>query len=1040
MKMLLRLILGTAILVPAANCVSGQDPADVDKTVRGVIEALKTGDPLPRLGPEAVDAAPALIEALSEQSEQPRPRSYDALLKIGRPAIPHLIDALQHDNDVVRVMATELLINIDLNTRDSSGKVTFARPGPGIARAVPYFIRNLEDQHRDVRRAAAFALRMIGPPAKAATTALIGSLEDDDENVRREAVFALGEIGPPAKAATTALIRSLKDEHGTARCEASSALVRIRADVVITVPALVSVLKDTDQSVVEAAARALRDMGPGPDPKSAVSALGEVIRSRDAPASGAAADALATIARSVQKSMGHLSTSDLRELLNRFESNEEVLQRTLHARSFESYQLSCAALRAELHSRFWFQLDKRLAAAVGYFNDNKWPWAIVAYLVALPLCWTLILIVGPLWIVEVHQALDIHITPKVKAGNFELSLGLPLRILILLQPFVYRGRVLDAWVKKHLRTAKDNFRRISTVEERATHVPLPVRVDARIFTDFCAHTLRPAFRAKRCCLLIHGQGGVGKTSLACQVAQWARHAEKAKRITPHAMLPVLIEEELGDVGLIEVARGKLQALVGETNPIEPQFFDQLLRKKRVLVIVDGFSEMSEDTREKVRPETADFPVAALVVTSRIDEKQLGPATTLEPILLKGNRVSSFIEAYLTHQNKGDVFSDDEEYFDGCRRLTRMVGDREITVLLAKMYVDQLVTWKEEGPSEDLPDNIPELMRRYVRELHPKGTDLDTIHIVQQDAIEVAWQCVKDTFYPAAADREGILKELGGPDADSRLKYLEETLRILRREVGSRDQVTFVLDPLAEYLAGLRVVKGRKGDTRHWKSFLARADEKPLEKITGFLLAVRDCCLSTEVNIPDSVPHELARRGGLDLVLLERNRRVQRIRRLIRDLKLPDARDREHAAKALWEIGPAAEAALPALIEALRDENWPVGPVGVYVANALGMIGPAAKAAVPALVQALEEGNENLRHSAALALGRIALGAEVAVPALIKRLKDESIRVRATSSAALAYFGPEAQAAIPALTEASKDENDVVSSAAYMALELIGYKT
>lgn len=52
-----------------------------------------------------------------------------------------------------------------------------------------------------------------------------------------------------------------------------------------------------------------------------------------------------------------------------------------------------------------------------------------------------------------------------------------------------------------------------------------------------------------------------------------------------------------------------------------------------------------------------------------------------------------------------------------------------------------------------------------------------------------------------------------------------------------------MDPLNEYLAGLRLVDEGSQDKHFWHSFLNEADKKEgaLNSIRGFLLAVSDCC-------------------------------------------------------------------------------------------------------------------------------------------------------------------------------------------------------
>ena len=72
---------------------------------------------------------------------------------------------------------------------------------------------------------------------------------------------------------------------------------------------------------------------------------------------------------------------------------------------------------------------------------------------------------------------------------------------------------------------------------------------------------------------------------------------------------------------------------------------------------------------------------------------------------------------------------------------------------------------------------------------------------------------------------------------------------------------------------------------------------------------------------------------------------------IADLKAAAPVIRNGAAYEIAGMGPAAAAAVPALIEALDD---PVAVVRFPVTVALGEIGPAAAAAVPRLKQMMEE--------------------------------------------------------------------------------------
>lgn len=73
-----------------------------------------------------------------------------------------------------------------------------------------------------------------------------------------------------------------------------------------------------------------------------------------------------------------------------------------------------------------------------------------------------------------------------------------------------------------------------------------------------------------------------------------------------------------------------------------------------------------------------------------------------------------------------------------------------------------------------------------------------------------------------------------------------------------------------------------------------------------------------------------------------------IQKHIEALKDMDWRARANAARSIGEIGPDAKDAVPALIEALSDND-----VSLIAVWALGQIGAAAKSAAPAIIQWME---------------------------------------------------------------------------------------
>ena len=112
----------------------------------------------------------------------------------------------------------------------------------------------------------------------------------------------------------------------------------------------------------------------------------------------------------------------------------------------------------------------------------------------------------------------------------------------------------------------------------------------------------------------------------------------------------------------------------------------------------------------------------------------------------------------------------------------------------------------------------------------------------------------------------------------------------------------------------------------------------------------------------------------------------------------------------WRITPAANVkregcSLSELIESTKDAN---PEVREEAANALNEMGPAAKAAVPALIRLLDDKAKGVRQDAALAFGAIGPDAKASVPALIKLLDDKENGVRLNAAQALGAIGPAAK--------------------------------
>jgi Predicted NTPase (NACHT family) len=479
----------------------------------------------------------------------------------------------------------------------------------------------------------------------------------------------------------------------------------------------------------------------------------------------------------------------------------------------------------------------------------------------------------PLWLLKCNDILQRYTDIPLPSFLGNLKISDLLRLLLFRS--CYHPRVLDAWVKANLDKARKEFDKKTTVKERSIYVPIPVILDGIDIAELTAKELQPKFSEQQECLLIWGEGGSGKTSLACQIARWAMSDDLEKRVCQHRMLPILVEQELdfkvaeGKQVFLELIRGLLKNLVDAQKPVSEEFLEQLLIQQRLLVIVDHFSEMSPATREQIRPELPGFPVNALIVTSRMEESLAGVnKTVLQPMRVERDRLLYFIQAYITQRGKQDIFKD-QELVDVRDRLLMIAGKRDVTVLLAKLFIEQIIAVKTGGNIDKFPKNIPDLILEYLNRIngnisgdHPENSK------IHQDVKIIAWECLKQTYRPTTALKEAVVKALGGDDAEARLKYLENRLCIIQTIPPSYTEIRFVLDPLAEYLAAMSVVEHcGNNDEQLWHEFFAQADiqQGTPEMIKGFLLAVLDCCLANDkaVKIPEFALLEFQTRTSSD---------------------------------------------------------------------------------------------------------------------------------------------------------------------------------
>jgi HEAT repeat protein len=212
-------------------------------------------------------AVEPLVKALGYGSYGPESIVVESLVKMGKPAVEPLIQAMKDKNRYVRkgaayvffetgdARAVEPLVKALGDEYDDVCKVVGDALVKIGAPAVEPLIQASQDENKDVRRKAVEALVKIED--ERAVEPLIQALQDDDFVVRREAAEALVKIGDAR--AVDSLIQALKDEDFVVRQEAAEALVKIEDGRAIE--PLIQALKDKDSAVRWRVAESLVKMG-----------------------------------------------------------------------------------------------------------------------------------------------------------------------------------------------------------------------------------------------------------------------------------------------------------------------------------------------------------------------------------------------------------------------------------------------------------------------------------------------------------------------------------------------------------------------------------------------------------------------------------------------------------------------------------------------------------------------------------------------------------------------------------------------------------
>ena len=301
------------------------------------------------------------------------------------------------------------------------------------------------------------------------------------------------------------------------------------------IKALTKLLNDKELSVRFNAAEALGRIGEKASTYEVIKALTKLLKDKESEVRHSATVAFVYIAISIEDKAqaNQLSLSKFNKYISQLEKALEIIENPEN----NSSENEAAFLRRSL----LVIKDKRKALFWNSLLKNPFIVLPTAYLSFLPSLWFLLLRLKPISLIQINEILK----PYEFCFPKELgSVPVKSRDLLLFSFFKFRPRVLDAWVKKNIPSARERFELKKTVQERSIHIPVAATLDNQDSSVITAHHLKPTFNRNRACLLISGEGGAGKTSLACQVGRWVMSDDSEKCPAQHLMLPVLIEEEL----------------------------------------------------------------------------------------------------------------------------------------------------------------------------------------------------------------------------------------------------------------------------------------------------------------------------------------------------------------------------------------------------------------------------------------------------------------------------------------------------------------
>jgi len=495
-----------------------------------------------------------------------------------------------------------------------------------------------------------------------------------------------------------------------------------------------------------------------------------------------------------------------------------------------------------------YTLPKRTFTPVSFYQKHPGFVTAIVCIGAILVVFFLLLLLQPMWLYALYKKTSYLRNLAEVTGTagklFSLIDKLTITPLFVLQP-----RVADAWIKKHKQKLTDCFIKQATVAEHQSYVPLPLRIQSATGTEIekpSPDLLSEYFKGSRVCIEIVGPGGVGKTTLAIQLGFWTMHINNRKFFKGHLWIPVLIEEESDDV--FSVIKNIITSYTGEQT--DDHFINYLLKKQRLLIIVDALSERSVEMQEHIRHLYAKNSINALLITTRTPINVLtGEDIHFYPQTMDFVKVGEYVKSVLINR-KEEVFKSETNRSRLSDKIVSIfkIGNKEIQILpvLATLMMKEAVSISACKEATDIlyiidrmSSTIPDVFFGYILSVNPKtGENLFNDEEMLKYAEVIALASLGDNLIPGDVLQSIVLTKLQSVEPSVKSNVIDRLVKngILSapRRYGTDIYLRFALDPLAEYLGAFAIAKHCAGDKDKWNKIFKEAAEK---KAFGFKAAL-----------------------------------------------------------------------------------------------------------------------------------------------------------------------------------------------------------